>query len=190
MEVTEVKVRIVRDGGKEKLRAFASITLDNSFVVREVKVIDGDKGLFVAMPSRKVTEKCRRCNTRNVVQSKFCNGCGEKLPASRDDNSFVSGKLYMDVAHPINSECRRKIHDAVIEAFEKAVNEKKEFSERNDSERNDSTCDVKDNYENDDFDNFDEDSSFNEEKEEEEEMENAATIASDSGDAFNKGIFS
>ncbi|MHC4872522.1 MAG: SpoVG family protein [Planctomycetota bacterium] len=123
MQVTEVKVRIVRDGGKEKLRAFASITLDNSFVVREVKVIEGDKGLFVAMPSRKVTEKCRKCNHRNVVQSKFCNICGDRLPPESASDNFQREKLYMDVAHPINSQCRNMIHQAVIDEYNDVRNQ-------------------------------------------------------------------
>jgi stage V sporulation protein G len=117
MEITEVRVRVVRDGGKEKLRAFASLTFDNSFVVREVKIIEGDNGLFVAMPSRKVTERCRECGCRNVVQSNFCNGCGKKLHSSRDF-SGQHEKMYMDVAHPINSECRQMIHDFVISEYE------------------------------------------------------------------------
>ena len=51
MNITEVRVRRVATGGK--LKAFASITIDNVFVVHDLKVIEGQKGLFVAMPSRK-----------------------------------------------------------------------------------------------------------------------------------------
>ncbi|MBW7874509.1 MAG: septation regulator SpoVG [Candidatus Cloacimonetes bacterium] len=51
MEITEIRIRKILGGGK--LRAFASITLDNQFVVHDLKVIEGAKGLFVAMPSRK-----------------------------------------------------------------------------------------------------------------------------------------
>ncbi len=51
MNITEVRVRRVSTGGK--LKAFASITIDNVFVVHDLKVIEGQKGLFVAMPSRK-----------------------------------------------------------------------------------------------------------------------------------------
>ncbi len=51
MEVTEAKITL-RD--EAKLKAFVSITFDNCFVVRGLRVIDGEKGLFVAMPSRKL----------------------------------------------------------------------------------------------------------------------------------------
>ena len=51
MEITEVKVYLVSDN--EKLKAYATIIFDNCFVVRDLKVIDGNSGLFVAMPSKK-----------------------------------------------------------------------------------------------------------------------------------------
>ena len=50
MEITDVRVRKALDG---KMRAIVSITLDNEFVVHDIKVIEGEKGVFVAMPSRK-----------------------------------------------------------------------------------------------------------------------------------------
>ncbi len=53
MNITEVRVRRVASGGK--LKAFASITIDGVFVVHDLKVIEGHKGLFVAMPSRKMS---------------------------------------------------------------------------------------------------------------------------------------
>lgn len=51
MEITDVRVRKVAKEGK--MKAVISITLDNEFVVHDIKVIEGDKGLFIAMPSRK-----------------------------------------------------------------------------------------------------------------------------------------
>jgi stage V sporulation protein G len=50
LEVTDVKIQVVNEG---RLKAFATITLNACFVVRDVKVIDGNGGLFVAMPSRR-----------------------------------------------------------------------------------------------------------------------------------------
>jgi len=51
MEITEVKVFPVRDN--DKLKAYASVVFDNCFVVRDLRIINGTSGLFVAMPSRK-----------------------------------------------------------------------------------------------------------------------------------------
>ena len=51
MEITEVKVFLAREEGR--LKAYATIVFDNSFIIRYLKVIEGNKGLFVSMPSRK-----------------------------------------------------------------------------------------------------------------------------------------
>ncbi len=83
MDITEVKVFPVNE---ERLKAYVSITFDNCFVVRDLKIINGTSGLFVAMPSKK-----------------------------RKDGQFK------DIAHPLNSETRNKIEEAVFEAYEKEV---------------------------------------------------------------------
>ena len=54
MQITDVRVRKMAKEGK--MRAIVSITLDNEFVVHDIKVIEGDKGLFIAMPSKKATD--------------------------------------------------------------------------------------------------------------------------------------
>lgn len=54
MQITDVRVRkITKDG---KMKAIVSITLDDEFVVHDIKVIEGEKGLFIAMPSKKATD--------------------------------------------------------------------------------------------------------------------------------------
>ncbi|MCA9255676.1 MAG: septation protein SpoVG family protein [Phycisphaerales bacterium] len=102
----------------ERLRAFCSVTIDDAFVIRDLKVIDGDEGPFVAMPSRKMSDHCVKCGEKNHLRAKFCNECGARLNpnrAPRDAEGRV--KLYADVAHPINVESREMIQEAVIEAF-------------------------------------------------------------------------
>lgn len=54
MNITDVRVRKVAKEGK--MKAVVSITIDDEFVVHDIKVIEGEKGLFIAMPSRKVTD--------------------------------------------------------------------------------------------------------------------------------------
>ena len=118
MEVTEVRVKLIDEPG-ERLQAFCSITFDNSFVVRDLKIIDGTCGPFVAMPSRKLTVHCPRCRCKNHLKASYCNQCGrrsEESPEVRDETGRT--KLYADVAHPINSACRVMIQERVIRAFE------------------------------------------------------------------------
>lgn len=54
MQITDVRVRKVAKEGK--LKAVVSITMDEEFVVRDIKVIEGEKGLFIAMPSKKAVD--------------------------------------------------------------------------------------------------------------------------------------
>ena len=78
MHVTDVRVRRVeRDG---KMKAIVSITLDNEFVIHDIKVIEGEKGLFIAMPSRKAADGEYRdiahpinSGTRDMIQSIMLN---------------------------------------------------------------------------------------------------------------------
>ena len=79
MDITRVVVRPVQ---MDKVKAMASVTFDDAFVVHGIRVVDGEKGLFVAMPSR-------------------------RLPSGE----------YRDVAHPINTETREVIQDAVLKEF-------------------------------------------------------------------------
>lgn len=73
------------------MKAVVSITFDNAFVVHDIKIIEGEKGLFIAMPSRKAAD-------------------GE----------------YRDIAHPINSETRDIVQNAVLQKYEELLEEVEE----------------------------------------------------------------
>ena len=117
MEITEIRIKLM-ESSEDRLRAFCSITIDASFVVRDLKIIDGTNGPFVAMPSRKLSGHCQRCNHKNHLRASYCNNCGVKLKSDSDSNYDSPQKLYADVAHPINSECREIIQKAVITEFD------------------------------------------------------------------------
>ena len=85
MKITEVKVYPAKDSGR--LKAYATIVFDNSFIIRDLKVIEGNKGYFVSMPSRR-----------------------------RKDGSV------RDIVHPLNSEMRQQIEEAVIAQFKEENN--------------------------------------------------------------------
>src|SRR5262245_32397191 len=109
----------MEDGNEnERLQAFCSVTFDDAYVVRDLKIIEGTKGSFVAMPSRKLTDRCPGCGCKNHLRARYCNQCGGKLDedrATRDADGRV--KLHADIAHPINSACREVIQTAVLRAF-------------------------------------------------------------------------
>ncbi len=113
MDITEIRVKRLK-GRSDRLRAFCSITLDGEFVVHDLRVIEGRKGLFVAMPSRKLTDNCPSCGGKNHLRAAFCSSCGSGLDKNRAQKSE---KYHVDVAHPVVSSCREKIMDAVLEAY-------------------------------------------------------------------------
>ena len=93
MNITDVRIRKVGEEGK--MKAIASVTFDDEFVVHDIKVIEGRNGLFIAMPSRKMS----------------------------DGN-------YRDIAHPLLSETRNRIKDAILNAYENIEDdEQKELAE-------------------------------------------------------------
>jgi stage V sporulation protein G len=120
VEITEVRIKLMEDnsGSNERLQAFCSITFDDMFVIRDLKIIEGAKGFFVAMPSRKLTDRCHNCGTKNHLRSRFCNQCGCRLDENRAlRDAEGRAKLHADIAHPINSMCREKIQAAVLASY-------------------------------------------------------------------------
>ena len=86
MQVTDIRVRGVEKEGK--MKAVVSITIDDEFVVHDIKVIEGEKGLFIAMPSRKATDGEYRdiahpinSGTRDMIQTLILGKYQEMLDA-------------------------------------------------------------------------------------------------------------
>lgn len=82
MKITEVKVYPVNESGR--LKAYATMVIDDCFIIRDLKIIEGDNGVFVSMPSRR-----------------------------RKDG-------FRDIVHPLNSDTRSLVENAIIEEFKKA----------------------------------------------------------------------
>jgi stage V sporulation protein G len=118
MNITEVRVKLIHDP-RDKLRAFATITIDDCLVIRDLKVIDGGpKGLFVAMPSRKLQDRCSACAGKNPIRARYCCDCGRKLPEHRGEtDGRGKPRLYADIAHPIHQEGRDEVQRRVVQAY-------------------------------------------------------------------------
>ena len=92
MEITDVRIRKVTD--ESKMKAVVSITFDDEFVVHDIKIIDGQNGPFIAMPSKKMGE-------------------GD----------------FRDIAHPLKSETRNRIKDAIFAEYERVLAEQETEAE-------------------------------------------------------------
>ena len=88
MKITDVRLRLKDKKEETRLRAVASITFDSVFVVHDVKVLEGENGLFVSMPRKQ----------------------------------FSTGE-FKDIAHPLNTEFREEIKNAVLDAYNKLLAE-------------------------------------------------------------------
>ena len=102
MEVTNVGISLKNTEGT--LRAYATVTFDDEFVVKDIKITETEKGLAMSMPRRKV---------------KFKEEVDESDPEIR-------AKLYKDIAHPINSQAREKIEKAVFAKYEEELKKSQE----------------------------------------------------------------
>jgi stage V sporulation protein G len=120
MQITETRISLVNKPNS-RLRAYASVTFDDVFVVRDIRIIEGKKGLFVAMPSKKMQRNCPQCGFKNSVTNKFCGSCGTKLNPveKKEEMRAVPSQQHRDLAHPIKTEFRDYIQEKVIEEFKK-----------------------------------------------------------------------
>jgi stage V sporulation protein G len=126
MKITEVRVKLL-DNQPDKLRGFASITINNAMVVRDLKIIEGTNGLFIAMPSRKLCDRCPACAGKNHLRARFCNDCGRRLRPDRgaqDERGRM--RLYADIAHPIHQTARDFVEAQVLTAFREEMERSKQ----------------------------------------------------------------
>ena len=117
MHISEIRVKLVADSD-DKLLAFCTLTFSHQFVVRDLKIIKGPNGPFVAMPSRKLTDRCPKCGGKNHLRARCCNDCGAALEqdrAGKDERGRA--KLHTDIAHPIHAEARNRIQAEILGAY-------------------------------------------------------------------------
>lgn len=95
MQITDIRIRRIAKEGK--MKAVVSITFDNAFVVHDIKIIEGEKGLFIAMPSRKAADGEYRdiahpinSETRDTVQSMVLSRYEELMEEVEDENCVVA----------------------------------------------------------------------------------------------------
>ncbi|MCM8769837.1 MAG: septation protein SpoVG family protein [Candidatus Omnitrophica bacterium] len=126
MEITETRVSPIHSSNS-RLRAYVSVTFDNAFVVRDIRIIEGKNGLFVAMPSKKTQKPCSKCGYKNATGSRFCGSCGSSLPTENSQKAPVAER-HKDLAHPINSAFREYMQTKIIEAYKKAIEKESQSS--------------------------------------------------------------
>jgi stage V sporulation protein G len=120
MQVTEIRI-FLKEGQDKKLKAYTTVTFDNAFVVRNIKIILGPNGLFIAMPSRKMKYACPKCGFKNEVGCKYCNGCGSEIPAPKEQELADAKTEHRDIAHPITQEFREYLQSKILDAYNNEI---------------------------------------------------------------------
>ncbi len=138
MEITEARISLREHEGK-RLKAYATVTFDDSFVVRNIKVIEGNNGLFVAMPARKMKQFCSRCGKKVEIDSKYCGNCGAQMPPPKESDQ-ARQSIHQDLAHPINQQFRDYLQSKVLDAYQDKKNSsfKEDQSEQNQAPKDES----------------------------------------------------
>ncbi|UCE61679.1 MAG: SpoVG family protein [Phycisphaerales bacterium] len=117
MEITDIRMRLV-NSRTDRLKAFCTVTFDDEFVIRDIKIVEGTNGFFIAMPSRKATSPCPSCGHKNQVRARFCEECGAKLRVKpMPDDPAERVKLHRDIAHPITPAFREKLQTRIVEVY-------------------------------------------------------------------------
>ncbi len=123
MEITEVKVHLRNE---EKLKAYATITIDNCFVVRDLKIIQGNTGLFVAMPSKKKPDGSFKDiahplnnETRELIENKLLNAYKKEVENKKDQPENTSNEQKTETTQNAGSSL-----DKTISNLEKSLESK------------------------------------------------------------------
>ncbi len=118
-QIKVTNVTISRDSGnrKKRLLAMAAITINRAIVIRGIRIVQGEDGLIVAMPSRPLVYPCHCCRAKVSQLARYCEKCGAEF-CDRPTGSFVDS-LHSDVVHPANYAARSAINVAVIVAYER-----------------------------------------------------------------------
>lgn len=125
MHISEIRVKLVADID-DKLLAFCTLTFEGEFVIRDLKIIKGTHIPFVAMPSRKLTDRCPGCGGKNHLRARCCNDCGNALdPARAGKDERGRAKLHTDIAHPINADARHEIQGQILAAYQQELERSK-----------------------------------------------------------------
>lgn len=110
--ISEVRVAVNSDPRNDTLLGFATVTIDDSFVIRDVKIISARDGrVFVSFPTRRIGERCPACGFKNCATAKFCSDCGARQPCPADFPRFI------DVIFPTSTTCRHLFTDKILSEY-------------------------------------------------------------------------
>ncbi len=119
MQITDIRITLAGRPERGRLRAFCSVTFDDQLAIHDIRIIQGDRQLFMAMPSRPLRIRCPGCLARNDLSWKrdWCLRCGRLLP--KQDPVLRCGRWqpFLDIVHPVNQKTRLWLQEQILAAY-------------------------------------------------------------------------
>ena len=119
MKITKIRFSLLPHGASP-VCAYCTVWFDDQLAVHDLRIIRHDSRLFVAMPNRKRTKPCQKCQTSNTVLSRFCSHCGVALLRISEDPANPS-RPHIDIAHPLTAEFRAEIEQEILANYQKKI---------------------------------------------------------------------
>jgi len=110
MDITNIHVELQNDG---PVLAYITVNFNNCFVIKDIRMLQSG---LISMPSRKHKYRCDTCNNNVYYLSNYCSSCGTK-----QENIKIPEKIHSDVCHPITSEFRTLLADAITTAVQNKI---------------------------------------------------------------------
>ncbi len=115
MRITEVHVKLPEQHSNPRLLAYCSAVFNGDFAVHDIKLVQGNNGVILSMPSRRRKDHCPGCHHANEFNANYCSNCGNRLPPLTDLDVQLPERA--DVFHPLNSRARLWLQDAIWDAY-------------------------------------------------------------------------
>ncbi|MBL8888824.1 MAG: SpoVG family protein [Planctomycetaceae bacterium] len=114
MKITKIRLTMLPPGSMP-VCAYATITFDDQLAIHDLRIIRKDERLFVAMPNRKRTRPCHKCQTPHTIPSRFCSNCGNSLRSGSEHTA--NSRTHVDIAHPLTAEFRAMIEREILDSY-------------------------------------------------------------------------
>jgi DNA-binding cell septation regulator SpoVG len=110
------EIGVFPESGRSFVLAYVNLTINGVLALKGIRVLRGDDGPFLSMPSRRNNRnfRCRRCGQKNALDSFHCHGCGDRLPPCEQDNAYPQGR-FADVYFPTCQEFRDTLSRVIFE---------------------------------------------------------------------------
>lgn len=127
MNITEINITLtpLEVRKKDRVLAFVRLVIENSLLIRDIKIMEKEGYLQLAMPSRKIVIACSSCKRKVALNDKYCAFCGDSQPARE-----VNKRPYVDTTHPVNPTFRRFLEEKVCEEYNNLVKDDEKLKVR------------------------------------------------------------